>query len=129
MILFLRNLKKYERFANVEPIEKRDVSYFSIIYFNTRNSLGIDRCVVKCGGNCVEYGLTGNAFCFPKPSHEEASPRYRKPPNDKGEYEDNSDNDTNQDIVDEVEEDEEEDDNEQDDEEDGNEQDDNIDDK
>jgi hypothetical protein len=27
---------------------------------------GIYECLEKCKGNCVEYGITGNAFCFPK---------------------------------------------------------------
>jgi hypothetical protein len=27
---------------------------------------GIFECLEKCKGNCVEYGITGNAFCFPK---------------------------------------------------------------
>ena len=27
---------------------------------------GIYECLEKCKGTCVEYGVTGNAFCFPK---------------------------------------------------------------
>lgn len=27
---------------------------------------GIYECIEKCNGTCVEYGVTGNAFCFPK---------------------------------------------------------------
>ena len=27
---------------------------------------GIFECLEKCKGTCVEYGMTGNAFCFPK---------------------------------------------------------------
>jgi hypothetical protein len=27
---------------------------------------GIYECLEKCKGNCVEYGMTGNTFCFPK---------------------------------------------------------------
>jgi hypothetical protein len=27
---------------------------------------GIFECLEKCKGTCVEYGITGNAFCFPK---------------------------------------------------------------
>ena len=26
---------------------------------------GIFECLKKCDGKCVEYGMTGNAFCFP----------------------------------------------------------------
>lgn len=27
---------------------------------------GLDKCINQCNGYCVEYGLTGNAMCFPK---------------------------------------------------------------
>ncbi len=27
---------------------------------------GLYECLEKCNGTCVEYGVTGNAFCFPK---------------------------------------------------------------
>lgn len=28
--------------------------------------LGLEKCINKCDGMCVEYGITGDAFCFPK---------------------------------------------------------------
>lgn len=28
--------------------------------------LGLQKCFDKCVGTCVEFGITGNAFCFPK---------------------------------------------------------------
>jgi len=28
--------------------------------------LGLEKCINKCNGMCVEYGITGDAFCFPK---------------------------------------------------------------
>ena len=28
--------------------------------------LGIDKCLSECTGPCVEYGITGTGFCFPK---------------------------------------------------------------
>lgn len=28
--------------------------------------IGLDRCLEECNGVCVEYGMTGNAHCFPK---------------------------------------------------------------
>lgn len=36
-------------------------------YENDQNLeiLGIDKCLKDCNGNCVEYGQTGTAFCFP----------------------------------------------------------------
>lgn len=27
--------------------------------------LGIDKCMERCNGNCVEYGITGQGLCFP----------------------------------------------------------------
>lgn len=31
---------------------------------NNPPRLGIDLCYEQCKGNCVEYGITGFAFCF-----------------------------------------------------------------
>lgn len=28
--------------------------------------LGLDKCLEVCNGICLEYGVTGNALCFPK---------------------------------------------------------------
>ena len=28
--------------------------------------LGLEKCIKNCPGMCVEYGMTGDAFCFPK---------------------------------------------------------------
>lgn len=30
------------------------------------SKVGLYECLEKCKGTCVEYGITGNAFCFPK---------------------------------------------------------------
>jgi hypothetical protein len=30
------------------------------------SKVGLYECLEKCKGTCVEYGVTGNAFCFPK---------------------------------------------------------------
>jgi hypothetical protein len=32
--------------------------------------LGLEKCIKKCDGMCVEYGMTGDAFCFPKSNDE-----------------------------------------------------------
>ena len=32
--------------------------------------LGLEKCIKKCDGMCVEYGMTGDAFCFPKNSDQ-----------------------------------------------------------
>ena len=37
-----------------------------IVYDNQPDGrLGLDRCYEDCKGYCVEYGLTGSAYCFP----------------------------------------------------------------
>lgn len=37
------------------------------VYENdTDGRLGLDKCLEQCNGNCVEYGQTGAAYCFPK---------------------------------------------------------------
>lgn len=37
-----------------------------IVYDNDADGrLGLDKCIEKCNGYCVEYGLTGSAYCFP----------------------------------------------------------------
>jgi hypothetical protein len=33
---------------------------------NPHGLTGLDKCIVNCNGKCVEFGLTGNAMCFPK---------------------------------------------------------------
>ena len=47
-----------------------------IAYDNDYKSLrmGLDKCAEECipnGGQCVEFGLTGNAWCFPKVEKQE----------------------------------------------------------
>jgi hypothetical protein len=27
--------------------------------------IGVEKCIKKCQGQCVEYGMTGESFCFP----------------------------------------------------------------
>ena len=37
-----------------------------IVYDNEPNGrLGLDKCIELCKGYCVEFGLTGTAYCFP----------------------------------------------------------------
>lgn len=37
-----------------------------ITYENTVNEFGLERCLRDCNGGCVEYGVSGVAYCFPK---------------------------------------------------------------
>lgn len=44
-----------------------------IMYIGDRTlqgELGLEKCIKKCDGMCVEYGMTGDAFCFPKNSDQ-----------------------------------------------------------
>lgn len=40
----------------------------TITFNNTPDELGIEICYKKCKGQCVEYGPTGIAHCFPTSS-------------------------------------------------------------
>lgn len=36
-------------------------------YDNDPNGrIGLDKCIEKCKGYCVEFGLTGSAYCYPE---------------------------------------------------------------
>ena len=40
-----------------------------IMYKNDNNldgELGVEKCIKQCKGMCVEYGTTGECFCYPK---------------------------------------------------------------
>ncbi len=44
--------------------ELSDVYKNSQIFDNTDDQEGIITCLQKCKGNCVEFGVSGKAFCF-----------------------------------------------------------------
>ena len=49
-----------------------------IMYIGDRTldgELGLEKCIGKCSGTCVEYGMTGDAFCFPA-NYEEIKNKY-----------------------------------------------------
>jgi hypothetical protein len=54
-----------------DPLFK-DVIYYEndIIQFNKDGSiigeLGLSKCFKKCNGVCIEYGITGHAYCYPE---------------------------------------------------------------
>lgn len=33
---------------------------------NVDGELGLEKCIKNCKGMCVEYGMTGDAYCFPE---------------------------------------------------------------
>lgn len=78
IILLISLAKKYkEKFGGIklEYVKSGTVSFDDklfdnvIMYKNDPKDLqkaGIYECLEKCKGTCVEYGMTRNAFCFPK---------------------------------------------------------------
>ncbi|ATZ80294.1 hypothetical protein BMW23_0236 [Bodo saltans virus] len=34
--------------------------------YSKNGMLGIDKCMSKCDGSCIEFGITGTGWCFPK---------------------------------------------------------------
>ena len=68
LLLFFFCIKKnsYEHMRSIGDIDFPDIYEDTILYSNTEDGrLGIDQCYEKCSGNCLEYGVTGDAFCFP----------------------------------------------------------------
>ncbi len=67
---FTKSTKSTDEATNksIGDVDFDDVYSSAILYENegmTLDSrLGIDICLEKCKGNCVEYGVTGSAFCF-----------------------------------------------------------------
>ena len=50
-----------------------DELFKSIVVYNNDEDpyepggrLGIDKCLDKCSGRCIEFGITGIGYCFPK---------------------------------------------------------------
>lgn len=47
-----------------------DNVFADIITFNNdpiiNGKLGIEKCIEQCKGKCVEFGMTGIGYCFPK---------------------------------------------------------------
>jgi hypothetical protein len=44
--------------------------FSDVTLYNNDNKLdgvlGLEKCIKNCKGMCVEYGMTGDAYCFPK---------------------------------------------------------------
>lgn len=76
--LFRCNKKRSNKLDSFDPLTKKqdgplkihDDKLFAdvIIYDNEETRSGIDKCIEKCDGVCVEYGVTGVGQCFPRKS-------------------------------------------------------------
>lgn len=40
------------------------ITYENTLVDNEVKELGINKCIAKCKGCCVEFGYTGSAYCF-----------------------------------------------------------------
>jgi hypothetical protein len=75
----IENLSQDLRGSNIENILKLNIpilgdsmfensSVFTNdeLWHNPNGKTGIEKCKNVCNGNCVEYGISGNAICFSK---------------------------------------------------------------
>ena len=49
---------------NPSTFQLDDIYDSAIKFDNDKDRLGLDICLEKCKGNCVEFGVTGFSFCF-----------------------------------------------------------------
>lgn len=74
----INNKNSEKNIKDVKDVEKRDnstvfrasdpfqsaIPYDNTLVDNEVSELGIDKCLAKCKGCCVEFGYTGSAYCF-----------------------------------------------------------------
>lgn len=73
VLLYLIFSKYYEKFGDPSSIKTtpdildlRQQFDDMIVYDNDADGrIGLDKCIEKCNGYCVEFGQTGSAYCFP----------------------------------------------------------------
>jgi hypothetical protein len=79
-VIFIRPPKIIEEtFGDVLSFKKTpdaldiDKRFSNIIEYNNDadGRIGYDKCIQNCQGYCVEYGITGDAHCFPVQGNEE----------------------------------------------------------
>ena len=61
--------KKFDDLRKDKPLMliSEDKLFSDIVPYDNQldGRLGLDICLEKCDGECLEYGQTGNAYCFP----------------------------------------------------------------
>lgn len=61
--------KKFDDLRKDKPLMliSEDKLFSDIVPYENQldGRLGLDICLEKCDGECLEYGQTGNAYCFP----------------------------------------------------------------
>jgi hypothetical protein len=59
---------KYDPITKIKPLLEYDPDklFTDVVIFNNDDDrMGLDKCLGKCDGTCVEFGVTGIAHCFP----------------------------------------------------------------
>lgn len=71
LLIVLFSTIKYNKEGFI--LNKKNISYIDdelfsdvLLFNNSDTELGIIQCMKSNCGYCVEYGVTGNALCFPK---------------------------------------------------------------
>lgn len=67
IIYGISKYKQKETFGKIKDLKTKDFTDIYVnaeAYENKDGRMGLDICLEKCAGNCVEYGLTGKAWCF-----------------------------------------------------------------
>lgn len=75
ILLFVFVLSKKENYADSQSSNKDSDPLHSDLFNDVKlyagdktldGELGLEKCIKECNGMCVEYGMTGDAYCFPK---------------------------------------------------------------
>ena len=62
--MFEKTNTKKSRIPMSDPMFDKVILYKSST--DVIGKLGTEECLKKCSGNCVDYGISGNSFCFEK---------------------------------------------------------------
>lgn len=63
----LEHLNTFNGRMAVDDMYYYDQIFDDVTYYPNRSDFehGMDDCRAECPGNCVEFGVTGNGYCFP----------------------------------------------------------------
>jgi hypothetical protein len=87
--------KKFDDLRKDKPLMliSEDKIFSDIIPYENQldGRLGLDICLEKCNGECLEYGQTGNAYCFPNDGKKIMKSTFYETLRDKSYINENSD--------------------------------------
>lgn len=64
-----QNEETFDPLTKIKPLLEYDPDKLFtdvVIYNNSDDRMGLDKCLGSCDGTCVEFGQTGVAHCFPR---------------------------------------------------------------